>query len=211
MNVTNTLASLLAAVVAFASCEQPREVKLGRHLIKGVCHCSYSTIRKFLRDVVKVQVSRGYLAQVCAEVSDALEDAYVNLLDLVSKQPVINVDETGHKNNAERLWTWCFRAPLFTLFKISPSRGSDVLIEVLGTEFNGLLGCDYFSAYRKYMKDFGVLVQFCLAHLIRDIKFLTTHPDKRNQKYGNRVLDAVRAMFATIHRRNEMSAGTTQS
>jgi transposase len=174
--------------------------------LKGACHCSYSTIRKFLRDVVKVQVSRGYLAQVCAEVSDSLEDAYVNLLDLVAKQPLINVDETGHKNNAERLWTWCFRAPLFTLFKISPSRSSDVLIEVLGKEFNGLLGCDYFSAYRKYMKDCGVLVQFCLAHLIRDIKFLTTHPDKRNQSYGNRVLDAVRAMFAIIHRRAKMSA-----
>ena len=174
--------------------------------LKGVCHCSYSTIRKFLRDVVKVQVSRGYLAQVCAEVSDALQDAYVNLLDLLPKQPVINVDETGHKNNGDLLWTWCFRAPLFTLFKISPSRGSDVLVEVLGKEFNGLLGCDYFSAYRKYMKDFGVLVQFCLAHLIRDIKFLTTHPNKPNQSYGNRVLDAVRALFAIIHRRAKMSA-----
>ena len=174
--------------------------------LKGVCHCSYSTIRKFLRDVVKVQVSRGYLAQVCAEVSDSLEDAYVNLLELLSKQPVVNVDETGHKNNGDRLWTWCFRAPLFTLFKISPSRGSDVLVEVLGKEFNGLLGCDYFSAYRKYMKDFGVLVQFCLAHLIRDIKFLTTHPNQPNQSYGNRVLDAVRAMFAIIHRRDKMSA-----
>lgn len=174
--------------------------------LKSVCHCSYSTIRKFLRDVVKVKVSRGYLAQVCAEVSDSLLDAYEHLLDLLPKQPVVNVDETGHKDNADRLWTWCFRAPLFTLFKISPSRGSDVLIEVLGKEFDGLLGCDYFSAYRKYMADFDVLVQFCLAHLIRDIKFLTTHPDPRNQSYGNRVLDAVRAMFALIHRRDQMSA-----
>ena len=37
------------------------------------------------------------------------------------------------------------------MFKVSPSRGSDVLLEVLGLEFDGLLGCDYFSAYRKYM------------------------------------------------------------
>jgi hypothetical protein len=44
----------------------------------------------------------------------------------------------------------------------------------LGKEFEGTLGCDYFSAYRKYMKDFHVTVQFCIAHLIRDIKFLTT-------------------------------------
>jgi transposase len=174
--------------------------------LKGACHCSYSTIRKFLRDVVGVQVSRGYLAQVCAKVSDTLQMSYEQLLDVLPEQPVVNVDETGHKDNGDGLWTWCFRAPLFTLFKISPSRGSEVLVEVLGKEFDGLLGCDYFSAYRKYMGDCGVLVQFCLAHLIRDIKFLTTHPDARNRGYGNRVLEAVRALFALIHRRDQMTA-----
>ena len=61
-------------------------------------------------------------------------------------------------------------------------------MEVLGKEFEGLLGCDYFSAYRKYMKDFGVLVQFCLAHFIRDVKFLAEHPDPRNRAYGQRLL-----------------------
>jgi transposase len=174
--------------------------------LKGACHCSFSTIRKFLRDVVGVKVSRGYLAQICATVSESILDSYEFLLNALPKQLVVNVDETGHQENGERLWTWCFRAPLFTLFKISRSRGSEVLIEVLGKEFDGLLGCDYFSAYRKYMGDCGVLVQFCLAHLIRDIKFLTTHPDPRNKSYGNRVLDAVRALFAIIHRRDTMSA-----
>ena len=36
-----------------------------------------------------------------------------------------------------------------------------------------MLGCDYFSAYRKYMGECDVLLQFCLAHLIRDVQFLT--------------------------------------
>ncbi|MGD0896182.1 MAG: hypothetical protein ABR915_00015 [Thermoguttaceae bacterium] len=30
--------------------------------LKGVCHMSFTTIRKYLRDVVDVRVSRGYLA-----------------------------------------------------------------------------------------------------------------------------------------------------
>ena len=37
------------------------------------------------------------------------------------------------------------------------------LIEVLGSEFDGVLGCDYFSSYRRYQREFGVLLQFCLA------------------------------------------------
>jgi hypothetical protein len=68
------------------------------------------------------------------------------------------------------------RAPLFTLFHINVSRGSDVLLDVLGPELDGLIGCDYFSAYRKFMKHSHVLVQFRLAHLIRDVKFLVEHP-----------------------------------
>ena len=73
-------------------------------------------------------------------------------------------------------------------------------------EFNGLLGCDYFSAYRKYMRDFDVLVQFCMAHLIRDVKFLLTLPSREDQVYGQRLRDALRDLFAVIHRREKMTA-----
>lgn len=106
------------------------------------------------------------------------------------------------KRTEKGLWTWCFRAPRCTLFQIDPSRGSGVLVEMLGTEFAGVIGCDYFSAYRKYLRLNGcVQVQFCLAHLIRDVKFLIEHPDARNRAYGQRVLATLRAVFAIIHRR----------
>ena len=100
---------------------------------------------------------------------------------------------------------WCFRSDLYTLFKIDKSRGSEVLLDVLGAEFDGVLGCDYFSAYRKYMKDFGVRLQFCLAHLIRDVRFLTTLPDRVTRNYGERVLDGLRQLFKIIHRRETMT------
>jgi len=176
--------------------------------LKGVCHGSFSTIRKFLRDVACVTVSRGYLAKLIAKVSLSMKGTYELLLAMLPGESFLNVDETGHKDRGKRLWTWCFRAPLFTMFKIAPSRGSEVLIEVLGREFDGVLGCDYFSAYRKYMGDCGVLVQFCLAHLIRDLKFLAQHPDPRNQSYGRRVLDATRALFDVIHRGHLMKPET---
>ena len=173
--------------------------------LKGTCHCSYSTIRKFIRDVLGIGISRGYLAKLIAKTSATLQKAYEALAKLLPDQARLNVDETGHKNNKERMWTWCFRASLFTLFKIDASRGSEVLVRMLGTEFNGILGCDYFSAYRKYMKDFSVLVQFCLAHFLRDVRFLVEHPNTRNQAYGQRVLERLRALFAVIHRRDQYS------
>jgi transposase len=178
--------------------------------LKGACHASYSTVRKFLRDVVGVTISRGELARVIAKVSRALERPYQELLDDLPGQARLNVDETGHKQDGDRMWTWCFRAALYTLFKIDPTRSADVLIEVLGTEFDGVLGCDYFSAYRRYQREFGVVLQFCLAHLIRDVKYLATLPDARDRAYGERLREALRELFAVIHRRERLSAAAFQ-
>ncbi|MCP4237330.1 MAG: transposase, partial [Aestuariibacter sp.] len=126
-------------------------------------------------------------------------------------ETTLNVDETGHKDNGDLFWTWVFKAELYVLFRIDKSRGSQVLIEMLGREFEGTIGCDYFSAYRKYMKDFNVLVQFCIAHLIRDIKFLTTLPDEQTRAYGKKLLRAVKRMFKCIHDAEPMSPTEFQS
>src|SRR6516164_5255091 len=174
--------------------------------LKGACHASYSTVRKFLRDVVGLSISRGQLAKVIAKVSAALDGPYQELLPLLAREARLNVDETGHKDNGTPMWTWCFRAELYTLFKIDPHRRADVLLEVLGQEFDGVLGCDCFSAYRRYMRECDVVVQFCLAHLIRDVKFLLTLPGRHDRAYGQRLCDALRALFGVIHRRDQVPA-----
>jgi transposase len=174
--------------------------------LKGVCHASFSTVRKFLRDVARVTISRGQLAKVIAKVCEALEGPYDELLAALADEAILNIDETGHKDQGRSLWTWCFRASLYTLFRIDPRRSADVLLEVLGEEFDGCFGCDYFSAYRRYMREFDVRLQFCLAHLIRDVKYLTTLPSLQEVIYGTRLLLALKELFAVIHRRAELSA-----
>lgn len=173
--------------------------------MKNACHCSFSNIRKFIRDVLHLKVSRGYLSKVIQKASNSLEGTYEELLRILPLSLKINVDETGHKENGDKFWTWVFKTDLYVLFKIDKSRGSQVLIEVLGKEFNGILGCDYFSAYRKYMRVFNIIVQFCIAHLIRDIKYLTSLPDEETKAYGENLLSGVRELFKIIHKKNNLS------
>lgn len=173
--------------------------------LKGACHASFSTVRKFFRDVLVVPVSRGYLAKVIQKVSQALEQPYEELLRLLPEEPIINVDETGHKLNGDQWWTWCFRAELYVLYHIDAHRSADVLMEILGKDFDGILGCDCFGAYRRYMRECGIVVQFCLAHLIRDIKFLTTLPGAAAQAYGERLRTLLRELFQIIHARPNYS------
>jgi transposase len=192
----------------------PAEVReaglVGPHLtalvawLKGAAHCSYTTIQTLLRDVLGVELSRGHLGRLVRKASRALDGAYGELLGALPSQARLNVDETGHKERGKNFWTWCFRAGEYTVFKIDPSRGSKVLQETLGEDFDGILGCDYFSAYRKYMGEMNGQVQFCLAHLIRDVKFLTTL-DERTSKYGERLRERLRRLFRVIHRRDRMT------
>jgi len=175
--------------------------------MKGVMHASFSTVRKYFRDVLKLPISRSRLAKAVHQVSQSLKYVHDELRDLLPGQPTLRIDETGHKDNGRRHWTWCFRAELFTWFHIDPTRSSEVLFDVLGEEFDGVLGCDYFSAYRKYMRECDVLVQFCLAHLIRDLKYLMTLPDTKTAAYGRRLVTKLRQLFQLIHEDQPASGG----
>ena len=70
--------------------------------LKGVCHASFSTVRKFIRDVVGLTISRGQLAKIIAKVSEALKEPYEELLASLPEEERLNVDETGHKQNRLR-------------------------------------------------------------------------------------------------------------
>lgn len=209
-----SLASHCAACDKTYVCKIPPEVRkaglCGIELssiigfLKGACHASLSTIRKYLVDIHDLQLSRGQLAKIIHKISQAIAPLYEDLLGSLKAQRILNIDETGHRDSGKRMWTWCFRGSGFTVFKIDPSRGSGVLLDVLGDEFNGIIGCDYFSAYHKYRGLTDCSIQFCFAHLIRDLRFLKEHSTGRTHGWSSRLLAAIREMFGVIHRREEL-------
>ena len=179
---------------------------------KGDGHMSYTTIQRFWREVLGLSISRSQLVNVVQKVSAAFERPYEELRDALATEPYLGVDESGHPDRGQGLWTWCFRASKFTVFHIDPSRGSGVLKAILTETFAGLLGSDYYSAYHKYMGDCGVRVQFCWAHLIREIRFLAEDLDKSLRRWGDKLLHWVRQLFERWHRAESMTeAGFARS
>jgi len=176
---------------------------------KGACHMTYRVIATFLADVMHLPLSTGQLAKVVGKASAALAPSYAQLQAALPGQAMLNVDETGHPDSGQRLWTWGFHAPGsqgFTFFHIDPSRSSDVLKEFLGESFRGVVGCDYLSAYRKFLHDIGAAMQFCWSHLIRDVKYLVTLPDAVTRRFGEKLLGKIKHLFRTWHRREQMPA-----
>lgn len=179
---------------------------------KGDGHLSYSTIQRFWNEVLGIPISRSQLVNVIQKTSAAFAVPYAELREALIEQPSLGADESGHKDRGDKLWTWCFRAPEFTVFHIDPSRGSEVLKAILTETFGGVLGSDYFSAYRKYLADCGVLVQFCWAHLIRDLRFLAEHTDKSLRLWSTKLLSWIGKLFDTWHRAEQLTeAGFARS
>lgn len=166
--------------------------------LKGALHGSYTSLEEFMGAVFHLDVSRSMLCDQIRAVSEALAPAYQQVAEALASEPSLHVDETGHKDKGQRYWTWAFCTRLFGFFTVEASRGSQVLKKVLGETFKGTLITDFFSAYVKYASQ---LQQFCLAHLIRDIKFLTTLPDQANQEFGKRLLRQFKRLFYFWHLR----------
>jgi transposase len=161
-------------------------------------------MQDFYAEVLGIKVSTGFLAKQIGKASKALEGTYDDLVSQLRKEKHLHSDETGGKENGKLRWTWCLRAPDFTVFHFDPSRGSEVLKKILGEDFAGKISCDFFSAYQKFAKDCKVELLLCWAHLIREVKFLSESKDKKVARYGQRLLNAIGAMFKTIHRRDEL-------
>ena len=173
--------------------------------MKGSCHMSYTTIQQFFKELMKLDISRGMLCKATKKASTVLKPSYDQLTQSLPDESQVNVDETGHHDNGKLHWTWCFDTSDYSLFKIDKSRGSNVLEKTLGKDFTGIVCADYWGAYRKYARLFDVQVQYCMAHLIREIRFLAEHNIKKLSRWANELVEWLKKLFKTLHRRDNMT------
>jgi transposase len=131
-----------------------------------VCRMPRRKMEELLKNVFGTPISLGSTQKSVEETSAALKPSYQELERQLPNEPVLNGDETGWRDAGEKLWLWVFVALHFAFFTIAKSRSSEVLFQLLGPQFLGILCTDRFSAYIKYHKG---MAQFCWAHLKRDL------------------------------------------
>lgn len=173
--------------------------------MKGTLHCSYSMIFDFCHDVLQIPLSRGLLENTIHRVTDALKAPYEELGAYIKKALTLYIDESGWKDKGIRYWAWVFANHLISFFTIEKSRGSEVLKKILGESFSGAIISDFFSAYVKFANQ---IQQFCLAHLIRDIKFLTTLKNTQEKYYGRKLLRKFKLLFYLWYKRENIPKKT---
>lgn len=173
--------------------------------MKGSLHCSYSMMLDFCQDILQVPLSRGLLENTIHRVAGALKAPYEELADYLKEALTLYIDESGWKDKGIRYWAWVFANTCISFFTIEKSRGSIVLNKILGESFSGAIVSDFFSAYVKFANQ---IQQFCLAHLIRDIKFLVTLKNTQEKYYGRKLLRKFKLLFYLWHKRENIPKKT---
>lgn len=181
--------------------------------LKARGHMSYSTLQSFFNDIMNLPVSQGYLAKICTKkLSPALQPAYAEAGQFIRNAPVVGTDETGHKNPAYKsTWTWCQQTPQAVFFYITNSRASKVLFDILGRDFCGTVICDYYSANKKFARLTEAWIQYCWAHLVRDIKFLLTLNHRALKHWAKALLKILRKNFDLWKTRHIRHYGRSKS
>ncbi len=136
-----------------------------KFILRGVLRKTSS----FLEVSHAFDITPASINEMIRRVAEAADIEYESLKLKIRKSAIIYIDETSFSVLGKNQWVWVFRTATDILLVIRPSRGSNVLEEILGKNYSGNIICDCWRAYN--FLEFAN-IQRCWAHLLRKSKEL---------------------------------------
>ena len=154
--------------------------------------CSYGKVSELLNDAFGMQVSRSGWCQADQRLGETARPVYEELIEAMAHSSVVHADETGWRIGTLSAWLWVFTNQEATVYAIRDNRSSDVVVEILGRQFKGILASDCFLAYDdKRLKDW--LKQKCLSHLLKDLKEMEESKTGRAVRFAQQLTAVLQA------------------
>jgi len=131
-------------------------------------HLSYKRIKQLFKHLFHFDISEGTIDLKIKALENKLLPAYDNILENLKLSKIVGSDETGTRVQKENWQQWVFQNTEFSYFKTAKSRGFNVIEEIFGKIFYGFWISDRLGSQLKI----EALHQLCLAHLIRECRYL---------------------------------------
>jgi len=129
---------------------------------------SYSRMQQLLEEVFGLEISEGAIANLLSRVKEQLQPEVEDILQILRSARLVGSDETSARVNGKNQWEWVFQNEQFCFHVIRPSRGGDVIAEVMGAHQPEIWVSDLFSAQKTHPAESW---QVCLAHQLRDCQY----------------------------------------
>ena len=154
---------------------------------------SRARIQEFLSDWLGLEISVGTLHATLHESGAAVLPVEDELVEAVQSSGLLHVDETSWQELNTLLWLWVFCGQGVVVYWIA-GRGSELLINVLGSAFQGWLMSDGWQAYRYYLKRLR-----CWAHLTRKAEGLKDSLDITARLFGEQTLLLLNTLIKAVY------------
>jgi transposase len=131
----------------------------------------YEAIQSYLKTIHEVEISEGAIADLRGGLAAKLQPVADGLKGQIRGSTIVHADETGWREDGQNGYVWVFSTPGeqgVRYYIFDQSRGQHVVAGVLGEEFQGVLGSDFYGAYNVYAGRH----QRCWVHLLRDMHAL---------------------------------------
>ena len=165
-------------------------------LLSGRYRLSRREVRQLLQDLWEVKLSLGAVLRQEQAQSAALAPIVEEARAAVQQADVVNMDETGWRQEQRRAWLWTGVTAALTVFQIDRRRCGAVVDALLGADFAGVVGSDRWSAYSRFPAERRAL---CYAHLNRDFQALVDRGGEA-APVGRWGLAEIERLFALWHR-----------
>ena len=168
---------------------------------------SYGKVSEVLNDAFGLSVSRSGWCQADQKLALTARPVYAELLDAIRECSVVNADETGWRIGTLSAWLWVFTHRDITVYTIRANRSSDVVLDILGNHFSGILTSDGHLAYDdRRLKDW--LKQKCLSHLLKDLKEMNETKTGRALHFARQATSLLQAALALKREKASLSSRT---
>ncbi len=153
---------------------------------------SYGKVSEALNDAFGLQVCPSGWCQADQRLAKTALPIYQDLLKVIQSSAVVHADETGWRIGILSAWLWVFTNKEVTVYAIRDNRSSDVVVEILGEKFKGILVSDCFVAYDdKRLAEW--LKQKCFSHLLKDLKEMEEGKTGRAVHFAQQLTTCLRA------------------
>jgi transposase len=93
---------------------------------------SYSRMQQMLEEVFGLEISEGAIANLLSRVKGELDSEVEGIRQTLRSSRLVCSDETSARVNGKNQWEWVFQNEQVCFHVIRPSRGGDVIKEVMG-------------------------------------------------------------------------------
>jgi transposase len=161
------------------------------------------TIRKachVLQGLAGLHLTPGGAMQALQRTAARVAVDYQALQQTLRQSPAVFADETSWWVGGPKWWLWTFTTPRATVYRVDQSRGSQVVMETLGGDYDGVLISDCLASYdpAPYRK------HKCLAHHLRAINEARKRPDTVDGTYLDRWKTLLQEVLQTWGQRSSL-------